>query len=427
MSWSSGYYNPLQSYQYSPVKPKTAPAQSQDPYGLAEKGLDYVPVTATNPYGVDWNKPGYSGWFYEHRNDPIPGAEVQSYTPQEQVPAPAPAPKPKYDSAAGGGGGGGYGGYGSGAAFQGMEMGGAIPEWKAPEYLPPGGGYTPGSYNPGGGYTPGEYSPGGGKYTPGAAYVAPTYKGPGAYVAPTWNAPVYDHKKENAYAQKFAQPQMAELRRAVRQAITRSGISGNPILSKYAMGGAMEQFGEGTGKVMGEAGKYGLAAYGQEYGRGLDAAKMAYGVEANQSMTNYNQQTDEAKINYGSQQDQARQDYSRGQDIAARDYQERQNAYNMNYNAQESAKQREYQNQQEAYKMNYQTQEGAKQRAYQEKQNAYNAQYQAQLQGDMYKFQNQLKNYYGSGSNGGQSSFNMNDYMQREKEARDRKYGTIQY
>jgi hypothetical protein len=133
---------------------------------------------------------------------------------------------------------------------------------------------------------------------PGAApsFVAPTYTAPGPYVAPAWN------ERRVAYqTQKAASPYLSEIRRSIRQAISRSGVSGNPIIQKYAMGGAMDAAGDNFGKVMGQAGDIGLKNYTAEYGRDLNAYNMNYAQTQDVAKTNYQAKVSEAQANFNAQ------------------------------------------------------------------------------------------------------------------------------
>jgi hypothetical protein len=167
-------------------------------------------------------------------------------------------------------------------------------------------------------------------YTPGTPpapwsgeYVPPTY------TAPAYNAPAYDQRKESAHAQKFANPYLSELRRSIRQAITRSGVSGNPILAKYGMEGAMESAGEGFGKVMSSAGQYGQQAYGTEYGRQLTAYDKGYSAQTDTSRMNYQGQMDAAKIKY----QQGQINYQQLVDVWRMGEQQKQQATQAKWNA----------------------------------------------------------------------------------------------
>jgi hypothetical protein len=130
--------------------------------------------------------------------------------------------------------------------------------------------------------SPGGYSPA--FNYPGAIpdFVPPVYKSPGAYTPPAWN-----ERKVAAATQKAAFPYISEIRRAVRQAISRSGVSGSPIIQKYIMSGTMDAAGDKMGKAQEEAGKTGLAQYTAAYGRDLNAYNQ-----------NYQQMHDEAKMNF---------------------------------------------------------------------------------------------------------------------------------
>jgi hypothetical protein len=127
-------------------------------------------------------------------------------------------------------------------------------------------------------------------------FTAPTYTPPAPYVAPAWN-----ERKVAYQTQKAASPYLAEIRRSIRQAITRSGVSGNPIIQKYAMGGAMEAAGGAFGKVMGQAGDTGLKNYTAEYGRDLNAYNMNYGQSVDTAKMNYQGKMTEAQANFSNQ------------------------------------------------------------------------------------------------------------------------------
>jgi hypothetical protein len=127
-------------------------------------------------------------------------------------------------------------------------------------------------------------------------FTAPTYTPPAPYVAPAWN-----ERKVAYQTQKAASPYLAEIRRSIRQAITRSGVSGNPILQKYAVGGAMEAAGGAFGKVMGQAGDTGLKNYTAEYGRDLNAYNMNYGQSVDTAKMNYQGKMTEAQANFSNQ------------------------------------------------------------------------------------------------------------------------------
>jgi len=103
---------------------------------------------------------------------------------------------------------------------------------------------------------------------------------------PTYTAPAWDESKVNKYAAKFSAPYIGEVRRAIRDAILRSGASSSPVLRRYQLGNAVDKAGEGLGKIMGQATQYGLGAYNTEYGRNVDEAKTNF----TSKISNINQQ-----------------------------------------------------------------------------------------------------------------------------------------
>jgi hypothetical protein len=100
---------------------------------------------------------------------------------------------------------------------------------------------------------------------------APVWEGVGPY-----NKPGYDEGKVKKYSQQYAAPYLAELRRAIRNAITRAGVTGNPIVQKYASEGAIASGGEKMGDVLSRSMREGRQIYGDEYKGELASSQFAY-------------------------------------------------------------------------------------------------------------------------------------------------------
>lgn len=98
---------------------------------------------------------------------------------------------------------------------------------------------------------------------------------------PTYVAPKWDKKEIKKYSAQFSSPYITEIRRAIRDALLRSGSYSSPVLRRYAAGGAIEKASEGLGKVMSQATQYGTQAYGNEYGRLVDESKTNYMANIN--------------------------------------------------------------------------------------------------------------------------------------------------
>jgi hypothetical protein len=178
------------------------------------------------------------------------------------------------------------------------------PTWQYGDWVPPGGpqtdawnarfnvdraiptsGYGTGSQRTSSGSTVGSSS--GAPITPTFNY--PTNQ-PAPYVAPAYTPPAWDKRKIAYETQKAASPYVSEIRRAIRQAISRSNVSGNPILSRYESGAAMDSAGNAFGKVVGQAGDVGLKNYSAEYGRDLNAYNVNYQSQNQAAIANYQQQ-----------------------------------------------------------------------------------------------------------------------------------------
>jgi hypothetical protein len=104
---------------------------------------------------------------------------------------------------------------------------------------------------------------------------------------PTYAAPAYDESKVKKYTQQYANPYMADIRRTVMNAIATSRGSSNPVVAKFIQEGAMGGMGSKTGEVMAAAGKYGQAAYNDEYGREADVAKTNYAANVQGVLGNF--------------------------------------------------------------------------------------------------------------------------------------------
>ena len=129
---------------------------------------------------------------------------------------------------------------------------------------------------------------GGGSAIPTQTFGYPTSM-PAPYVPAAYTPPAWDKRQVAYQTQKAAAPYVGEIRRAIRQAITRSNVSGNPIMSRYESGAALDAAGGAFGKVMGQAGDTGLKNYSAEYGRDLNAYNMNYNTNQQAAMANYTQ------------------------------------------------------------------------------------------------------------------------------------------
>ena len=126
-------------------------------------------------------------------------------------------------------------------------------------------------------------------------FVAPSYTPPPVYTPPAWN-----ERRVGYQTQKAASPYLSEIRRSIRQAITRANASGSPILAKYQMGGAMDSAGDAFGKIMGQAGAEGRAIYRDEYGRDLNAYNMNYTRDQDIAKMDYTGRMAAAQANFAS-------------------------------------------------------------------------------------------------------------------------------
>ena len=141
----------------------------------------------------------------------------------------------------------------------------------------------------------------------GSDLAVPEYTAPVAPTPLTFTAPRYDEGKAEHYAQQYSNPYLAELRRGIRSAIVRSNASGNPTLARYNMGEAMQGAGEGFGKIMGEAGKYGKSVYGDEYGREFSAAHTSFSQAANLQNAAYQAEVARRQSEFGAKNQQYQQ------------------------------------------------------------------------------------------------------------------------
>jgi len=93
---------------------------------------------------------------------------------------------------------------------------------------------------------------------------------------PTYKAPEWDETRDKYYSQQQSMPYVTEIRRAIKEAILRSGATTSPVLRRYMLGEVASNASSGLGKVMSQARQYGQQAYGNEWNRTADEAKTNY-------------------------------------------------------------------------------------------------------------------------------------------------------
>ena len=104
-------------------------------------------------------------------------------------------------------------------------------------------------------------------------YNAPAFKSLGSYNAPRW-----DEEKIDAITQKRAAPGLRELRNQVQRATGRT--YGSPQVTKMTLRAALQGYGAGISKVIGESSQAAANEYGKQYGYQITNAQSTYAAEA---------------------------------------------------------------------------------------------------------------------------------------------------
>lgn len=107
------------------------------------------------------------------------------------------------------------------------------------------------------------------------------------YTSPTWKAPEWDETKRREYIREAYAPYVGELRSAIRDAIAKSGYSTSPTSKKFALEGAIREFGQQLGQTRGRAVQEGGQHYSQRLERDWQDALTQYGSSLEQAKANY--------------------------------------------------------------------------------------------------------------------------------------------
>lgn len=169
------------------------------------------------------------------------------------------------------------------------------------------------------------------------------------FAGPTYEAPEYDRKRISQLSQQFANPYLAELRRSIREAIVRSGASGNPILQRYQLESALQGAGEGIGKTMAEAGRYGEQAYGREHAALTDTAKTQYQGDWNKAVMEYEGKKQAAVADWETSLKAALTNYGANTDALKMSYESAETASRASYTARLNAEMARWEAEMKAY------------------------------------------------------------------------------
>ena len=123
-------------------------------------------------------------------------------------------------------------------------------------------------------------------------YNAPAFKSLGSYNAPRW-----DEEKIDAITQKRAAPGLRELRNQVQRATGRT--YGSPQVTKMTLRAALQGYGAGISKVIGESSQAATNEYGKKYGFAITNAQSEYGAAAARASAYNENARDTAKTLYG--------------------------------------------------------------------------------------------------------------------------------
>lgn len=106
----------------------------------------------------------------------------------------------------------------------------------------------------------------------------PTYQPPKYRELPGYNAPVYSDAEVDNLTQKRAAPGL----RALRQTISRVGVasSGNSDVKRMTLRDALQGYGTGISKVIGESSEAAANEYGKKYGYQITNAQSAHAAAA---------------------------------------------------------------------------------------------------------------------------------------------------
>jgi len=106
----------------------------------------------------------------------------------------------------------------------------------------------------------------------------PTYQPPQYRELPGYHAPVYNDAEVDTLTQKRAAPGL----RALRQTISRIGASGggNSDMKRMTLRDALQGYGTGISKVIGESSEAAANEYGKKYGYQITNAQSTYAAEA---------------------------------------------------------------------------------------------------------------------------------------------------
>ncbi len=125
----------------------------------------------------------------------------------------------------------------------------------------------------------------------------PIYQPPNYRELPGYHAPVYDDAEVDTLTQKRAAPGL----RALRQTISRIGASGggNSDMKRMTLRDALQGYGTGISKVIGESSKAATNEYGKKYGFAITNAQSEYGAAAARASAYNENARDTAKTLYG--------------------------------------------------------------------------------------------------------------------------------
>jgi hypothetical protein len=117
--------------------------------------------------------------------------------------------------------------------------------------------------------------------------ATPTVAMPTYPTIESYQAPTIDKAQINQRIQEIMAPYASSLKRAVRNAMA-SRRYGSPTLERYAMGGAIEGYGQGLADVQGKASAAGRNAYFQEdYAPKVEAGRLNWQAKMQSALQNW--------------------------------------------------------------------------------------------------------------------------------------------